>query len=91
MLAKETGLDGVVCAAQEVPSLKENGGPQFITVCPGIQLDDAHTDQQRVMSPEKALKLGADYLVIGRAITKATDPMAVLSSIHKTITLCASN
>jgi orotidine-5'-phosphate decarboxylase len=74
-LAKEAGLDGVVCSAFEVKSIKKDHGSQFITVTPGIRfVDNAHEDQARVMTPREAILAGSDYLVIGRAITRASDP-----------------
>jgi len=75
LLAKETydaGLDGVVASALEVPLIKKVCGPDFITVTPGIRRAfDENYDQKRVITPKKALKLGADYLVVGRPITGA--------------------
>ncbi len=73
--AKNSGLDGVVCSAQEAALLKANLGKDFMTVCPGIRLAGAaNDDQQRIMTPEQAIANGADYLVIGRNITQAEDP-----------------
>ncbi len=86
VLAKECGADGVVCSAQEVVGVKQACGVSFLTVCPGIQVDTLDkTDQKRVMSPERALQCGSDYLVIGRCITQAADPMAVVTFVNKTI------
>ncbi|GAV25038.1 orotidine 5'-phosphate decarboxylase [Carboxydothermus islandicus] len=77
ILAKETkeaGLDGVVASAQEVSLIKKICGPEFITVTPGIRrFEDANFDQKRVLTPKKALELGADYLVVGRPITAASN------------------
>lgn len=71
--AKQAGLDGVVCSVWEAKQIKESCGESFLTVTPGIRLedDDAH-DQKRVSTPSEATY--SDYLVIGRSITKATDP-----------------
>ncbi len=88
-LAKQCELDGVVCSAQEAALIKasENCGQNFITVTPGIRLDmDASQDQKRIMTPEAAIELGADYLVIGRPITGANDPMSVVTAINQSIT-----
>lgn len=82
LLAKQAGLDGVVCSAHEVPLVKQQCGEQFLTVTPGIRLPgDALDDQSRVMTPEHAVKLGSDYLVIGRPITRAPDPAKTVQSI----------
>lgn len=75
--AKAAGLGGVVCSPLEVPLVKEACGNDFITVTPGIRFaDNAVNDQVRVTTPEKAKALGADYIVVGRAITAAKDPVA---------------
>lgn len=80
-MVKAAGLDGVVCSAQEVPKLRRDLGQDFLLVTPGIRLaGDARGDQERVVTPDKALQLGADYLVMGRSITEAQDPIEVLKS-----------
>ena len=85
-LARRCGLDGVVCSAQEASSLKAQFGPAFRLVTPGIRLEGGAThDQTRVATPESALRDGADYLVIGRPITQAADPIAVLQKITQRI------
>ena len=72
--AKEAGLDGVVCSALEAPIIKEMG---LISVTPGIRFaDDAKGDQKRVATPAYAKELGATYIVVGRSITQAEDPVA---------------
>ncbi|WP_066194068.1 MULTISPECIES: orotidine-5'-phosphate decarboxylase [Gracilibacillus] len=77
LLTKDSGADGVVCSAHEVPVIKETCGADFLTVTPGIRLIDSNqNDQQRVATPQRAKQLGADYLVIGRSITQAEDPKA---------------
>ena len=82
-LARESGLDGVVCSAQESALLREHCGEGFALVTPGIRLagDDAG-DQRRVVTPKDAIANGSDYLVIGRSITQAEDPVATLVRIH---------
>lgn len=81
-LARASGLDGVVCSAQEAALLRLHCGPEFCLVTPGIRLQDAATDDQaRVMTPQAALKQGSNYLVIGRPITQATDPLQALQKI----------
>lgn len=85
-LTKSSGLDGVVCSAQEASILKPALGAEFKLITPGIRLADAVADdQRRVMTPTAALKDGADYLVIGRPITRAADPLAVLQAINRDI------
>ncbi|MFV8570846.1 orotidine-5'-phosphate decarboxylase [Marinobacter sp. SBS5] len=82
-LTKNCGLDGVVCSAQEAPLLKAEQGADFQLITPGIRpLSADKGDQQRIMTPTDALKAGSDYLVIGRPITKAADPLAALEAIH---------
>jgi orotidine-5'-phosphate decarboxylase len=85
-LARDCGLDGVVCSAQEAPAMRDACGPAFRLVTPGIRLagGDAN-DQVRIVTPEAAVAAGADYLVIGRPITQAPDPRAALSAINAAI------
>ncbi|MBS1156574.1 MAG: orotidine 5-phosphate decarboxylase [Proteobacteria bacterium] len=85
-LAKASGLDGVVCSAQESALLKAACGREFKLVTPGIRPATASLDDQnRVMTPEAAMAAGSDYLVIGRPITQSTDPVATLQSINASI------
>jgi orotidine-5'-phosphate decarboxylase len=85
-LTRDCGLDGVVCSAQEAPMLKAALGQTFKLVTPGIRLSDsAADDQRRVMTPTSALAAGSDYLVIGRPITRADEPMSVLNKINEEI------
>ncbi|RQO77223.1 orotidine-5'-phosphate decarboxylase [Aquitalea sp. FJL05] len=87
-LTRDCGLDGVVCSAQEAPMLKAALGKAFQLVTPGIRLaDSAADDQRRVMTPVAALEAGADYLVIGRPITRADVPLDVLRKINRDIAL----
>ncbi|MEH6356238.1 MAG: orotidine-5'-phosphate decarboxylase [Marinobacter sp.] len=82
-LTKSCGLDGVVCSAQEAPKLKAEQGKAFQLITPGIRPASAEKgDQQRTMTPAAALKAGSDYLVIGRPITQAADPLAALEMIY---------
>ncbi|MEC4984083.1 MAG: orotidine-5'-phosphate decarboxylase [Oscillatoria sp. PMC 1068.18] len=75
LLAKESGLDGAICSPQEAAQLRQVCGADFLLVCPGVRPSWADAgDQRRVMTPEKAIAAGADYLVIGRPITAADDP-----------------
>ena len=87
-LAEGAGLDGVVCSAQEAHLLRSACGAGFNLVTPGIRLADslphaAQDDQKRVMTPRAAMNAGADYLVIGRPITQAADPVATLLRIQR--------
>ncbi|WP_100640370.1 orotidine-5'-phosphate decarboxylase [Marinobacter salexigens] len=82
-LTRNCGLDGVVCSAQEARKLKTEQGIDFKLITPGIRpLTADKGDQQRIMTPSDALKAGSDYLVIGRPITQAIDPLAALEAIH---------
>lgn len=82
LLAHKAQLDGVVCSAYEVPLIKATCGASFLTVTPGIRLaGDEKNDQKRVMTPMQASALGADYLVVGRSITAATNPTKVVEEI----------
>lgn len=81
-LVKSAGLDGIVCSAREAGAAKQIGGSDFITVTPGIRPKDSQQDDQhRIMTPEEAIQQGSDYLVVGRPITRADDPLAVIDSI----------
>lgn len=85
-LAKTCGLDGVVCSAQEAPMLRHELGAEFSLVTPGIRPADAGMDDQsRVVTPAMAISNGSSYLVIGRPITQAADPLAVLQRINSEI------
>lgn len=81
-LAKNAGLDGIVCSAQEAAVMRQRLGKDFLLVTPGIRLaDSAQDDQRRIMTPGAAIQAGASYLVIGRPITQAENPVAVLRNI----------
>ena len=85
-MTAECGLDGVVCSAVEAPALRTALGAGFTLVTPGIRLaDSAPDDQTRIITPQAAIANGADYLVIGRPITRAADPVAVLAAINVSI------
>ena len=85
-LAKDCGLDGVVCSAQEATKLKSILGQKFKLVTPGIRpAGSAVGDQKRIMTPEEAVAAGSDYLVIGRPITKSTNPSTVLTEINDSL------
>jgi len=85
-LARVCGLDGVVCSAQEAPLIRKATGDDFVLVTPGIRVaGDAAHDQARIVTPEQAVRLGANYLVIGRSITGSRDPAGVLESIRASL------
>lgn len=85
-LAKESGLDGVVCSVHEAKAIHEACGSDFLTVTPGIRLaDDSKDDQKRVATPAFAKEQGCDYIVVGRSITKSADPVATYHEIEKTM------
>ena len=85
-LTKNCGLDGVVCSAWEAEYLKKSLGQAFKLITPGIRpLGSASDDQKRIMTPQQAIAVGVDYLVIGRPITQAADPQIVLDKINLSI------
>ncbi len=85
-LAKEAGIDGIVCSAMEVSKIVDACGEDFVKVCPGIRpLNKEVGDQKRVVTPADAIRNGASYLVVGRPITKATNPKQAAIDIVKEI------
>lgn len=75
--AKNAGLDGVVCSPLEAGKVHDACGKDFLTITPGVRFADGDKgDQKRVMTPEEAKKIGSDYIVVGRPITEAFDPVA---------------
>ncbi len=75
--AKKAGLDGVVCSPLEAEGVHERCGKSFVTVTPGVRFADGDKgDQKRVMTPEEAKRIGSDYIVVGRPITAAEDPVS---------------
>ena len=81
-LTYEAGLDGVVCSAKEVTLLREHLPKDFLLVTPGIRpVGSALDDQKRVLTPSEALKMGSNYLVIGRPITQSPKPSETLQQI----------
>jgi orotidine-5'-phosphate decarboxylase len=82
--AKEAGLNGVVCSPLEVMAIKEACGRDFITVTPGIRLvSNSNDDQVRITTPADARKLGTNFIVVGRPITRAVDPVKAYKEIKK--------
>lgn len=85
-LAGMSGLDGVVCSPREASGLRAAMGDGFKLVTPGVRLAGASADDQtRVLTPADAIRAGSDYLVIGRPVTKAADPMAALADIQREV------
>ena len=85
-LARSSGVDGVVCSAREANRLSAELGKEFCLVTPGIRPVDSNSDdQKRVITPVEAINAGSHYLVIGRPITRAGDPLAALNAINADI------
>jgi orotidine-5'-phosphate decarboxylase len=83
-LAQEAGLDGVVCSPQETPWVRKKCGKDFLIITPGVRpAGSALGDQKRVETPERAIKAGSDYIVVGRPITQASNPREVALQIVK--------
>lgn len=82
-LAEIAGIDGVVCSPHELELVQNRDS--FLSITPGIRLHDSNDDQKRVMTPKKAIDLGADYLVIGRPITTSNDIQKSLNDIYESI------
>jgi orotidine-5'-phosphate decarboxylase len=81
-LANESGLDGIVCSAHEISMIKQEFGDKLKLIVPGIRFEASQNDdQKRVMTPKQALELGADYLVMGRPILEADDPLQKIQQI----------
>ena len=82
-LSQQSGLDGVVCSAQEAVILRDQLGKEFLLVTPGIRLNSkSEDDQRRIMTPKDALAAGSSYLVMGRPITRSADPVLLLQQIN---------
>jgi orotidine-5'-phosphate decarboxylase len=85
-LSHNCGLDGIVCSPHEIVQVRRAAGSDFKLVTPGVRpADSSQDDQKRIMAPEEALKLGADYLVIGRPVTAASEPLQALLDIEASI------
>ena len=87
-LSRDCGLDGIVCSAADLGLLHGAVDAGFVRVTPGIRLAREADDQRRVATPGDAVRAGADYLVIGRPVTRAPDPIAVLDLIERDIATC---
>jgi len=85
-MTQDAGLDGVVCSAQEARVLRQQAGPDFLLVTPGIRPADAgRDDQKRVVTPQQAMADGSNYLVIGRPITQSSDPCQTILTINSSL------
>jgi len=85
-LARESGLDGVVASPQEITAIRKACGPDFVIITPGVRpAGSAANDQKRTMTPAEAMELGATYLVVGRPVTAAPDPVKAIREILKEI------
>lgn len=87
-ITNEQGLDGVVASAHEVPLIRQEIGVEFLVVTPGIRLPNQHIsadDQRRILSPREALASGSDYLVMGRSLTQASEPILLLHQLNQMI------
>ncbi len=84
-LARESGCDGIVCSPHEIRAVKEAFGRDFVVVAPGIRMGPAKSkdDQTRTMTPAEAAQAGADYIVVGRPIYQASDPLAAIAEIRE--------
>jgi len=88
--ARDTGIDGLVCSAEEAASLRDIAGPGMMLVTPGIRpAGSAGGDQKRVMTPARAIEAGADYLVVGRPVIAADDPKKAAAAIVSEIEMAA--
>ena len=85
MSAKQNNIDGVVCSVKEVPEIKRNFGEDFITVTPGIRIQQKKDDQSRVATLEEATNIGSDYIVLGREITASDNISKMIKKIESYI------
>lgn len=84
-LSENSGMDGIVCSANDIPSIKPLVKEKFQFITPGVRLANSNDDQKRVTTPEDAIKQGSNYLVIGRPITSSEDPAALIEKINQKI------
>ena len=90
LLAKEAGMDGVVAGGSEIEMIRELCGKDFIIVTPGVRIEQAKDDQKRTIGPVEAIKMGATYIVLGRAVRDSANPAALLEKVCKDIADAAS-
>lgn len=84
-LSENSGMDGIVCSANDIPSIKPLVKEKFQFITPGVRLANSNDDQKRVTTPEDAITQGSNYLVIGRPITSSEDPAALIEKINQKI------
>ncbi len=86
-LAKKNNLDGIVCSPQEIKFVRKVVGKKFLIITPGIRFTKSNKgdDQKRTMTPKHAIKLGADFLVVGRPITQSKNPLSTIKEINKSL------
>ena len=84
-ISEESGMDGIVCSANDIPSIKPLVKEKFQFITPGIRVVNSNDDQKRVTSPENAISNGSNYIVIGRPITLSDDPGTVIEKINQRI------
>ena len=84
-LSENSGMDGIVCSANDIPSIKPLVKEKFQFITPGVRLASSNDDQKRVTTPEDAITQGSNYLVIGRPITSSEDPAALIEKINQKI------
>lgn len=84
-LSENSGMDGIVCSANDIPSIKPLVKEKFQFITPGVRLTNSNDDQKRVTTPEDAITQGSNYLVIGRPITSSKDPAALIEKINQKI------
>ncbi|MGA3175117.1 MAG: orotidine-5'-phosphate decarboxylase [Syntrophorhabdales bacterium] len=85
LLAKEAGLDGVVASGQEIDLIRESCGTEFVIVTPGVRISDTKDDQKRTAGPGEAIRKGATYIVLGRTVLAAKDPVETLAFVEEQI------
>ena len=85
MSAKQNNIDGVVCSAKEVPEIKRNFGENFLTVTPGIRIQQKSDDQSRLATLEEAIRIGSDYIVLGREITASENISKMIKKVESYI------
>jgi len=84
-MSEKSGMDGIVCSANDIPSIKQLVREKFLFITPGIRVANSDDDQKRVTTPENAIFNGSNYLVIGRPITLSNDPATMIDKINQSI------
>ena len=84
-MSEKSGMDGIVCSANDIPTIKPLVKDKFQFITPGIRIENSNDDQKRVSSPENAISNGSNYLVIGRPVTLSDDPATMIEKINQRI------